>query len=217
MNDVSISIGFGSRDELLERLCQKVFGGSPVYPEAFGGLPANDPWQEARCEFCGERPLTEKEKAHINTPPADRPTPITDEPVSLREAADSPNGSISRIHQYDADACCQRIADLERQLAEVTEQRDQLERWKREQLAVDGSWDPQEVGRLLGMPLGADIRANIKPGIEKLMEQRDMLADLLRKSCAAHPVAGDWLEKSQEAVAAVGKFLPENAKEHPTT
>lgn len=57
---------------------------------------------------------------------AEGQTPITDKPVSLREAADRPKGSISRIHQYDADACCRRFEDLERQLAEAEDQRDRL-------------------------------------------------------------------------------------------
>jgi hypothetical protein len=47
----------------------------------------------------------------------------------------------------------------------------ELERWKREQLAVERSWDPQAVGKLLGMTLGTSIRKNIQPEIEKLQAQ----------------------------------------------
>lgn len=60
---------------------------------------------------------------------SERPTPVSDEPVSLREAAGRPKGSISRIHQYDADACCRRFDTLERQLAEA---RDTIEHLRME-------------------------------------------------------------------------------------
>lgn len=138
------------------------------------------------------------------------PTPITDaalcvsfHPNDLHGWPEGRKAEFGGEHIVPARVC----RALERQLAEVTEQRDQLERWKREQLAVDGSWDPQEVGRLLGMTLGADIRANIKPGIEKLIAQRDMLADALESLIRCwdrdETPQGSHRQQDRKALAAV--------------
>lgn len=47
-----------------------------------------------------------------------------------------------------------------------------LTRWKAEQMEAERQWDPQSVGRLLGVPLGEEIWPAIEPGILKL--QRDL-------------------------------------------
>jgi hypothetical protein len=70
--------------------------------------------------------------------------------------------------------------DLERQLAEARAENKRLERWKKEALFVEKAWNPQEVGNLLGMPLAADIRANIQPRVRRLIEQRDRLAEAIK-------------------------------------
>ena len=49
-----------------------------------------------------------------------------------------------------------------RQRAEI------IEAWKREQLAVEATWDIQAVGKLIGVGLGENIRPQIYPAIEKL-------------------------------------------------
>ena len=64
---------------------------------------------------------------------------------------------------------------LNKELAAVTEQRDRLQRWKDEQLAIEIKWDAQAVGRLLGMTVGNEIREGIEPAIRSLIEQRDRL------------------------------------------
>ena len=42
------------------------------------------------------------------------------------------------------------------------------EQWKAYQLKVESTWDPQEVAKELGLPLGTDIRAGILPAIKVL-------------------------------------------------
>jgi hypothetical protein len=54
-------------------------------------------------------------------------------------------------------------------------ERDELARWKREQMLVESQWDAQAVAKELGMPSGADIRKNILPTIQKLKRERDEL------------------------------------------
>lgn len=46
---------------------------------------------------------------------------------------------------------------------------DQLRAWKDSALAVERSWDCQAVGKLLGIPLGSDIRSQIEPAIRALI------------------------------------------------
>ena len=54
-------------------------------------------------------------------------------------------------------------------------ERDELARWKREQIFVESQWDDQAVAKELGMPAGADIRKNILPAIQQLKRERDEL------------------------------------------
>lgn len=137
------------------------------------------------------------------TPPAERSTPISDEPVSLQEAANHPKGSTSRIHQYDAAACCRRFEDLERQLAEARELRESGERILRDQR--DG--------------LMRCVESRNKE-IDDLREQRDRLARALEKikahavaiqklrygwdgDCGAVKIADYIEEESDDALAAI--------------
>ena len=57
----------------------------------------------------------------------------------------------------------------------VAAERDALRRWKEAMLMVEAEWDPQEVGKELGIPLGRPIRALILPAIRALREERDEL------------------------------------------
>lgn len=54
---------------------------------------------------------------------------------------------------------------VQREMIALRAQRDALARWKAEALAVESEWDPQEVGKLLELPLGASIRPRIAPCI----------------------------------------------------
>ena len=59
-------------------------------------------------------------------------------------------------------------ADFARKLER---ERDQLQRWKDEQMFVESQWDAQAVGKELGMVAGTDIRRNILPAIVQLKKE----------------------------------------------
>jgi hypothetical protein len=46
-----------------------------------------------------------------------------------------------------------------------------LQAWKDEQLQVESEWEPQDVGRELGVELGASIRRSILPKVQELKAQ----------------------------------------------
>jgi hypothetical protein len=62
-----------------------------------------------------------------------------------------------------------RLQTTEQQLGQVREEKEELRRWKAEQLQVESEWSPQRIGKLLGLPLGSSIRAGIEPAIRKLL------------------------------------------------
>ena len=84
------------------------------------------------------------------------------------------DGNATLRHERDA-----AIAHAERARSEyenmnaayqqLAEQHAELAAWKESALAVEASWDCQAVGKLLGLPLGSDIRAGIEPGIRALL------------------------------------------------
>lgn len=51
-----------------------------------------------------------------------------------------------------------------------------LRRWKEEMLLVESQWDAQEVGTLLGVALGKNIRPKIAEGIRDLQEDLEMVS-----------------------------------------
>jgi hypothetical protein len=57
-----------------------------------------------------------------------------------------------------------------------------LARWKREYLAVESQWNPQEIGRLLGVEWGEMIHRAIEPGIKRLIEERDRYKALVESA-----------------------------------
>lgn len=59
------------------------------------------------------------------------------------------------------------------EVARLTRERDELQAWKDSAMAVEAEWDPQAVARVLGLPLGVSVRAEILPGIRKLAAERD--------------------------------------------
>lgn len=60
--------------------------------------------------------------------------------------------------------------DMRALLREAAAALSRLEQWKAEALEVERSWDAQAVAKLLNLKPGDDIRAGIKPGIERLVE-----------------------------------------------
>lgn len=69
-------------------------------------------------------------------------------------------GRFSRRRKLVVPAAFSKV--LERELNDLT-------RWKAKALEVERSWDPQAVGKLLGMTIGTPIHQNIQPAIEKLL------------------------------------------------
>lgn len=143
-------------------------------------IPRHEPAPvEGKCGTCGGILLGDTDKGIpgqckcSTTQPAARPTPITD---AVARAACDDTGCLCR-----PEILWDSHSDLERQLAEAKQEIADLSRWKSEMLFVDGGWDPQEIGELLGMTVGMDIRKNIKPRITKLIEQRDAMANLLKE------------------------------------
>jgi len=86
---------------------------------------------------------------------------------------------------------------------QAIEQRDRLQRWKDEQLAIEIKWNPQAVGRLLGMTVGDEIREGIEPAIRSLIEQRDRLAQALRWIVVVYATEAEYKQVAQKALAAV--------------
>jgi hypothetical protein len=58
---------------------------------------------------------------------------------------------------------------LTAELAKANAELERLQDWKDQQMAIDGQWDPQKVGRILGMTAGQDIRRNIEPKIVEML------------------------------------------------
>ena len=83
------------------------------------------------------------------------------------------SGDSLTLRERMAAAIAEAIAitnkDWEAGNATLRHERDALAAWRRSVLAVESSWDCQAVGKLLNLPLGSDIRANIEPGIRALL------------------------------------------------
>lgn len=80
----------------------------------------------------------------------------------------------------------------------------ELETWKREQLAVEASWDVQEVGRLLDIRPGINIRPRIAAGIRLLRAQN---TDLENREIVGSIAYHELDEKYQAAKAAIAKAM----------
>jgi hypothetical protein len=65
--------------------------------------------------------------------------------------------------------------------ASQTAEVERLLQWKREQIAVESSWDAQAVGCVLGIKLGSAIRPNILPGITALKTEVERLTKELER------------------------------------
>ncbi len=54
------------------------------------------------------------------------------------------------------------------EVALLTKERDELQRWKDSAMAVEAQWDPQAVARSLGIPIGNNIRPLIQSRVRSL-------------------------------------------------
>lgn len=94
--------------------------------------------------------------------------------MTAQERADATEAAMALINSGDT---------IERLRAENT----RLKQWKAEQLQVEACWDPQKIGKLLGMPLGMAIRANIEHHIIKLIARAEAAEKELETINAARP------------------------------
>jgi len=79
-----------------------------------------------------------------------------------------------------ADAA-EKVRKAEARAEKAEKEREQLAAWKNEALILEAQWDCQSIAKLLGMPLGVDIRKNIEPAIRALKARVAKLNDALRK------------------------------------
>jgi len=82
-------------------------------------------------------------------------------------------------------------------------ERDELARWKREQMFVESQWDAQAVAKELGMPAGADIRKNILPAIQKLKRERDEAREELARMQGMAASVADIIAKRDAMIDAM--------------
>lgn len=72
---------------------------------------------------------------------------------------------------------------------QLVNERDELQRWKQEMLQVLSNLNLQEIGKVLGMPLGIDVSKNILPYIHSLkarLEGAEARARQEAEECAIH-------------------------------
>lgn len=68
-----------------------------------------------------------------------------------------------------------RAGSKEATIARLRAENEELRAWKASALAIERTWDEQEVGRLLGLPLGASIKSAIEPGLRRVLAMQEEL------------------------------------------
>jgi hypothetical protein len=63
--------------------------------------------------------------------------------------------------------------ELREKMEKLERERDDLARWKEEQMFIESQWDAQAVAKELEMPIGVCIRRNILPSVIRLKQERD--------------------------------------------
>jgi hypothetical protein len=114
-----------------------------------------------------------------------RPTPRTDKSVFYL----NDDNFTPVVHKVVAQA-------LERE-------RDELAKWKNEQMLVESQWDTQAVAKELGMTAGADIRKNILPAIQQLKRERDEAREELARMQTMAAGVADILAKRDAMLEAI--------------
>lgn len=74
---------------------------------------------------------------------------------------------------HDATECLMNLRRLKEEHAELTE-------WKRQQMLVESSWNPQNIGHLLNMPIGTDIRANLEAAVREVVDDAWKYRDFIQ-------------------------------------
>jgi hypothetical protein len=111
---------------------------------------------------------------------------------SAREAVIDYSDLLKRLAEWDAHGREQArlcgfkdyvygrtVREVAAAITALQAEADAARAWKESALAVEASWDVQAIARLIGAPLGPDIRAAIQPAIERLKAERDDLAMVL--------------------------------------
>lgn len=96
------------------------------------------------------------------------------------------------------------LANLNKELAELRE-------WKRQQLEVENQWDCQKIGKMLGVPLGANIREHIAPKIANLNATIERWETEL--SAAMPPDFKDWFQNDKSEWPMVARQAIESLRE----
>lgn len=104
------------------------------------------------------------------------------------------------VESEDTDS--EELVALKNRLAMAEAARDELRRWKDEQLAVESSWNPQAVADALGIVHGAPIRENILPLVEVLKDQ-------LHKAEAARDVERERADGNRNAMESFVRMIEE--------
>lgn len=103
---------------------------------------------------------------------------------SLRAQLEEANKRILELeHRQPHNVTLQiKVTDLEEKLASAQQENEKLRAevarlrdWKVSALAVEARWDIQNVGKLLGLTPGQDIRSQIEPAIARLKEDKERL------------------------------------------
>lgn len=65
---------------------------------------------------------------------------------------------------------CAGMTDPAAEIATLNAELSELREWKRQQLEVESQWDCQKIGKMLGVPLGANIREHIELSVTGLLD-----------------------------------------------
>jgi hypothetical protein len=105
---------------------------------------------------------------------------------------------------------------------EAEAERDALKAWKREYLMVESEWDEQEVGKALGITLGASVRKGILPGIlalkvdlqsaEQHLENGEEMYIAVRDRCARTELQ---LQEAEEKIRGLEALIAATGQEPP--
>jgi hypothetical protein len=96
--------------------------------------------------------------------------------------------------QIAATKYAKRIFDLEQETARLA---GELAAWKREAISVMP--DYQKLGKLLNMPLGSSVSAQLVPAVEKLLRERDEAREAHQQTTALWAKETDALEAALTA------------------
>jgi hypothetical protein len=92
------------------------------------------------------------------------------------------SGGGVRLYEDRNEGWVYLMSEVEPVLTALRTENEQLKAWKKEVLSLESNWDIQEIGKLLGMTLGVDIRTNLKP---KILELKARVSELAVQQLAA--------------------------------